>query len=97
MRAEVRDVLRALEADSREVEDRGYKQGFASPTTVYRRRIALGMLLRAVLLTLRWRAAGMLAATGQLQLHGDDKGCPIKAMPPHVPPPHLLRERGTGQ
>ena len=49
-RAEVRDVLRAPEVDSREVEDRGYQQGFASSTAVYRRRIALGILLRAFFL-----------------------------------------------
>ena len=86
MRAKARDVLRAPEVDSREVEDRGCQQGVAKPITAYRRRIALGMLLRAIFLTLRVRATGMLAASGRPQLHGDDKGCSIGVMSPMYPP-----------
>ena len=78
VRAKVRDVLRALEVDTREY---GYQQGFAGPTTVYRRQMALGVL-RAVFLTLWRRAAGMLAGTGRPQLRGDDNGFPVKAMSP---------------
>ena len=54
VRAKYRGVLRAPDMDSSEVEDRGYQQGFASPTAVYRRRAALGQLAQAAFLT-PWR------------------------------------------
>ena len=85
VRVKVRDVLRALEVDSREVGDRGYQQGFASPTTFHRRRIALGMRLWGAFLTLWRRITVMLAVTGRPQLHDNDKGCPVNAMSPMYP------------
>ena len=75
VRAKVRGVFRALELDSGEVKDRGYQQGFASPTAAQRRRAALCQLARACFLTLWRRAARMLAVTGRPQLHDDNEGC----------------------
>ena len=87
VRTKFRDVLSALEVDSGEIEGRGYQQGFAIPTTVNRRRIALGSMLRAGFLSLWTRATGMLAVTGRPQLHDDDKGCSVGVMPLIYPPP----------
>ena len=81
VRANVRDVLRALKVDSGEDGDRGYKQGFVSPVTVYKRRTALGQLFRAAFLALWRRAIGLLAATSRPKLHDDDSGCSDAAMP----------------
>ena len=79
VRALVREAF--LEEISRQVEDRGFQQGWPTPATVYQRRISLGMRLRAAFLALWRRASDRMEVTGRPSLRDED-GAPVaRGMP----------------